>query len=180
MRVTRATGKVAFRKAGSTRSHRGSRCSRTSTNSSPGAAVLSSNRMMFWSEVRPWTRPGDGQPDLSPYPILLWLMDSSSPNLNSQLPTSNAQLPIGRRTFVGNWELGGLVVGSWALGIQQGTSEGRALLNRDELDIEDEHPLRVALALVSELLGNPEAHALAFGHHRHALAPALDHFVQPH
>ena len=36
-------------------------------------AVLGSGRMMTWGEVRPWTRPDDGQPDLSPYPIRLWL-----------------------------------------------------------------------------------------------------------
>jgi hypothetical protein len=37
------------------------------------AAVLASGRIMMWSEVRSWTRPGDGQPDLSPSPILLWV-----------------------------------------------------------------------------------------------------------
>lgn len=36
-------------------------------------AVLGSGRMMTWGEVRPWTRPGHGQRDLSPFPILLWL-----------------------------------------------------------------------------------------------------------
>ena len=36
-------------------------------------AVLGSGRMMTWGEVRPWTRPGDGQGDLSPFPILLWI-----------------------------------------------------------------------------------------------------------
>ena len=36
-------------------------------------AVLGSGRVMTWGEVRPWTRPDDGQSDLSPYPILLWL-----------------------------------------------------------------------------------------------------------
>lgn len=35
--------------------------------------VLESGRMMTWGEVRPWTRPGNGQADLSPFPILLWL-----------------------------------------------------------------------------------------------------------
>jgi alpha-tubulin suppressor-like RCC1 family protein len=36
-------------------------------------AVLGSGRMMTWGEVRPWTRPGEGQRNLSPLPILLWL-----------------------------------------------------------------------------------------------------------
>ena len=36
-------------------------------------ATLGSGRMMTWGEVRPWTRPGLGQRDLSPSPILLWL-----------------------------------------------------------------------------------------------------------
>ena len=36
-------------------------------------AVTSSGRIVTWGEVRPWTRPGDGQGDLSPSPILLWL-----------------------------------------------------------------------------------------------------------
>jgi hypothetical protein len=36
-------------------------------------AVLESGRMMTWGEVRPWTRPDDGQSDLSPFPILLWV-----------------------------------------------------------------------------------------------------------
>jgi len=36
-------------------------------------AVLGSGRMMTWGEVRPWTRPGNGQADLSPFPIQLWL-----------------------------------------------------------------------------------------------------------
>lgn len=36
-------------------------------------AVMGSGRMMTWGEVRVWTRPGQGQPDLSPFPILLWL-----------------------------------------------------------------------------------------------------------
>jgi hypothetical protein len=36
-------------------------------------AVLGSGRMMTWGEVRPWTRPGSGQGNLSPSPILLWL-----------------------------------------------------------------------------------------------------------
>ena len=36
-------------------------------------AVLGSGRIMTWGEVRLWTRPGGGQPDLSPSPILLWL-----------------------------------------------------------------------------------------------------------
>jgi alpha-tubulin suppressor-like RCC1 family protein len=36
-------------------------------------AVLGSGRMLTWGEVRPWTRPGQGQKDLSPTPILLWL-----------------------------------------------------------------------------------------------------------
>jgi alpha-tubulin suppressor-like RCC1 family protein len=38
------------------------------------AAVLASGRIMAWSEVRPWHRPGsNGLSDLSPFPILLWL-----------------------------------------------------------------------------------------------------------
>jgi alpha-tubulin suppressor-like RCC1 family protein len=36
-------------------------------------AVLGSGRIMTWGEVRLWTRPGGGQRDLSPSPILLWL-----------------------------------------------------------------------------------------------------------
>lgn len=36
-------------------------------------AVTNSGRIVTWGEVRPWTRPGDGQGDLSPSPILLWL-----------------------------------------------------------------------------------------------------------
>jgi len=36
-------------------------------------AVLGSGRVMTWGEVRPWTRPDEGQPDLSPFPILLWV-----------------------------------------------------------------------------------------------------------
>ena len=28
---------------------------------------------MTWGEVRTWTRPDDGQANLSPFPILLWL-----------------------------------------------------------------------------------------------------------
>lgn len=36
-------------------------------------ATLGSGRMLTWGDVRPWTRPGDGQPNLSPLPILLWL-----------------------------------------------------------------------------------------------------------
>ena len=36
-------------------------------------AVLGSGRMMTWGEVRPWNRPDDGQVNLSPFPILLWL-----------------------------------------------------------------------------------------------------------
>jgi len=35
--------------------------------------VLESGRMMTWGEVRPWTRPGAGGGELSPFPILLWL-----------------------------------------------------------------------------------------------------------
>jgi alpha-tubulin suppressor-like RCC1 family protein len=38
------------------------------------AAVLASGRIMTWSEVRPWSRPGfNGQSNLSPFPILMWL-----------------------------------------------------------------------------------------------------------
>jgi alpha-tubulin suppressor-like RCC1 family protein len=38
------------------------------------AAVLASGRIMTWSEVRPWHRPGsNGLANLSPFPILLWL-----------------------------------------------------------------------------------------------------------
>jgi hypothetical protein len=38
------------------------------------AAVLASGRIMAWSEVRPWHRPGtNGLSNLSPAPILLWL-----------------------------------------------------------------------------------------------------------
>jgi alpha-tubulin suppressor-like RCC1 family protein len=38
------------------------------------AAVLASGRIMTWSEVRPWHRPGyNGLNNLSPFPILLWL-----------------------------------------------------------------------------------------------------------
>ncbi len=38
------------------------------------AAVLASGRIMTWSEVRPWHRPGyNGTSNLSPFPILLWL-----------------------------------------------------------------------------------------------------------
>lgn len=38
------------------------------------AAVLASGRIMIWSEVRPWTRPGsNGRSNLSPFPILLWV-----------------------------------------------------------------------------------------------------------
>ncbi len=38
------------------------------------AAVLASGRIMTWSEVRPWHRPGfSGTSNLSPFPILLWL-----------------------------------------------------------------------------------------------------------
>jgi hypothetical protein len=29
--------------------------------------------MLTWGGVRPWTRPGSGQPDLSPTPILPWI-----------------------------------------------------------------------------------------------------------
>jgi alpha-tubulin suppressor-like RCC1 family protein len=36
-------------------------------------AVLGSGRMMTWGEVRPWTRPGSNQANLSEFPILLWL-----------------------------------------------------------------------------------------------------------
>ena len=36
-------------------------------------AILDSGRMVTWGEVRPWTRPEDGQGNLSPFPILLWL-----------------------------------------------------------------------------------------------------------
>jgi alpha-tubulin suppressor-like RCC1 family protein len=36
-------------------------------------AVLESGRVMTWGEVRPWTRPDDGQSNLSPFPILLWV-----------------------------------------------------------------------------------------------------------
>jgi alpha-tubulin suppressor-like RCC1 family protein len=36
-------------------------------------AVLGSGRMMTWGEVRVWTRPDVGQPNLSPFPILVWL-----------------------------------------------------------------------------------------------------------
>jgi alpha-tubulin suppressor-like RCC1 family protein len=36
-------------------------------------AVTGSGRVMTWGEVRAWTRPGNGQPDLSPTPMLLWL-----------------------------------------------------------------------------------------------------------
>ena len=36
--------------------------------------VLSSGRIMTWGQVREWTRPESTQsPDLSPFPILLWL-----------------------------------------------------------------------------------------------------------
>jgi alpha-tubulin suppressor-like RCC1 family protein len=37
------------------------------------AAVLASGRIMIWSEVRPWNRPGGGGSNLSPTPILLWV-----------------------------------------------------------------------------------------------------------
>ena len=37
------------------------------------AAVLGSGRIMIWSEVRPFTRPGSGRSNLSQYPILLWV-----------------------------------------------------------------------------------------------------------
>ena len=36
-------------------------------------AVLASGRIMIWSEVRPWARPGGGQSNLSQFPILLWV-----------------------------------------------------------------------------------------------------------
>jgi alpha-tubulin suppressor-like RCC1 family protein len=36
-------------------------------------AVLGSGRVTTWGEVRPWTRPDEGQSDLSPFPILLWI-----------------------------------------------------------------------------------------------------------
>lgn len=35
--------------------------------------VMSSGRIVTWGEVRPWTRPGNGQGNLSPSPILLWI-----------------------------------------------------------------------------------------------------------
>jgi alpha-tubulin suppressor-like RCC1 family protein len=44
------------------------------------AAVLASGRIMTWSEVRPWTRPGSNGPsNLSPFPILLWLDELEQP-----------------------------------------------------------------------------------------------------
>lgn len=36
-------------------------------------AILGSGRMMTWGEVREWHRPDPGQPNLSPFPILLWI-----------------------------------------------------------------------------------------------------------
>jgi len=35
-------------------------------------AVLASGKIMTWGGVRPWTRPA-GRPELSSFPILLWL-----------------------------------------------------------------------------------------------------------
>jgi alpha-tubulin suppressor-like RCC1 family protein len=35
--------------------------------------VTGSGRTVTWGEVRPWTRPGSAQSNLSPFPILLWL-----------------------------------------------------------------------------------------------------------
>jgi hypothetical protein len=43
------------------------------------AAVLASGRIMIWSEVRPWTRPGSSQSNLSQFPILLWLEGLEQP-----------------------------------------------------------------------------------------------------
>ena len=36
-------------------------------------AVLASGKIMTWGGVRPWTRPDAGRPELSSFPILLWL-----------------------------------------------------------------------------------------------------------
>ena len=52
------------------------------------------------------------------------------------------------------------------------------LLNLDQLDVEHQHAVRRALALVGEALGNPEARLLALDHQLHAFGPAGDHAVQ--
>src|SRR5262245_6510663 len=56
---------------------------------------------------------------------------------------------------------------------------GRSLLDREELDIEDEHARRRArLALVGEVLRDPEAALLTDGHELDALGPAGDHVAE--
>jgi alpha-tubulin suppressor-like RCC1 family protein len=40
---------------------------------STSIVVMGAGRIVTWGEVRPWTRPGNGGADLSPFPILLWL-----------------------------------------------------------------------------------------------------------
>ena len=75
------------------------------------AAVLASGRIMTWSEVRPWHRPGcNGLSRISVRSrFCCGSMDSSSLELNSQRPSPNAQpLPTpnsqpGSRVGIGNW-----------------------------------------------------------------------------
>ena len=52
------------------------------------------------------------------------------------------------------------------------------LLNLDQLDVEHEHAVRRALALVGELLRNPEARLLAFDHQLQPFGPSRDHAVE--
>src|SRR5687768_3215054 len=53
------------------------------------------------------------------------------------------------------------------------------LLDPYQIDIKHLHPLRrPRLALVGQVLRDPEAGALAFDHQLHALFPAFDHIVE--
>ena len=57
--------------------------------------------------------------------------------------------------------------------ISDATQQKRPLLaDLDQLDVEHEHAVRRLLALVGELLGNPESRLLAFEHQLQALGPA--------
>src|SRR5262249_429759 len=52
------------------------------------------------------------------------------------------------------------------------------LIDRDKLDVEDEHSVRRTLTFVCKPFANPEAHRFAFGHQLHTLGPTGNHTVE--
>src|SRR6187200_733698 len=77
----------------------------------------------------------------------------------------------------------GVVIRCWRRGWSRRSSPRAtcgALLDSDEVDVEDEHAARRAgFTLVGQSLRNPEAGPLSFHHELHPFSPATDHIIEP-